>query len=638
MSKLKKVLPIALPILLAVPHIAIADLELEEIEVTTPLRVPEEAKNVIADTTVITSDEIKRAGLSSLPQLLQQQPGIEITNLGGPGKVSSVNIRGTSSTHSIILLDGMRIGASTSGMTAIENLPLSQIERIEIVRGPVSSLYGQDGIGGVIQIFTKKGKKGFHPYISAGYGRYKTKEMTAGVSAGNDSTSFAFNLSGMNTDAFSAFVPDESKDNNTENIDKDHYRNRSISSNLSHQFNEKVKIDLQYFLSTGRNMYDNRYANFDNSYVDYKNKSKVETYSAKITGKINDKWESSIDIGKSTDLYSGQQKYNNATFQWVSGEVDMYETSQYQLSWQNNVELDYGSLVLLYDFLKEEIDTTQPYDKTKRTNNGFVVGYNIQHENHTVQTSLREDINSQYNNETTGSIGYAYQINPEWRISSSYGTAFVAPSFNYLYWASGTSALGNPNLKPEKSQNIEASLRYQDSSSSISLTGYQNTIDDFIIYSYISANNRENTRNTDAKIQGLTVAADKSFGNFETKASITTESPQNRQSDTNLPRRANLYGSANFNYYVQDWIFGLEQIGSGSRYNDAANNEKIEGYMITNLVTNYVFNKKFTINIRLDNALDKDYALAYEGPQSGTSGRVYQTPGRSLSANLRYDF
>ena len=160
-------------------------------------------------------------------------PEIEITNLGGTGKVSSVNIRGTSSTHSIILLDGMRIGASTSGLTAIENLPLSQIERIEIVRGPVSSLYGQDGIGGVIQIFTKKGKKGFHPYVSAGYGRYKTKEMAAGVAAGNDSTSFALNIAGMNTDAFSAFVPDDNRKLITHKIlIKITIENRSISSNL----------------------------------------------------------------------------------------------------------------------------------------------------------------------------------------------------------------------------------------------------------------------------------------------------------------------------------------------------------------------------------------------------------------------
>ena len=170
MSKFK----IALPLLLALPQIAIADLALEEIEVTTPLRVPEEAKNVIADTTVITSDEIERAGLSTIPQLLQQQPGVEVKTTGGPGSVSTVFIRGTSSTHVIFLLDGLRIGASTNGSAAIQNIPLSQIERIEIVRGPASSLYGQDGIGGVIQIFTKKGKKGFHPYVSAGYGRYKT--------------------------------------------------------------------------------------------------------------------------------------------------------------------------------------------------------------------------------------------------------------------------------------------------------------------------------------------------------------------------------------------------------------------------------------------------------------------------------
>ena len=635
MSKFK----IALPLLLALPQIALADLALEEIEVTTPLRVPEKEENVIADTTVITSDEIERAGLSTLPQLLQQQPGIEITNSGGAGKLSTVSIRGTKSTHTLILLDGLRIGSATTGLAPIQDMPLSQIEKIEIVRGPASSLYGQDAIGGVIQIFTKKGKKGFHPYVSAGYGRYKTKEVAAGVSAANDSTRFAINLAGLNTDAFSAFVPDESNASNTRNIDKDHYKNRSVSSNLSHQFNEQIKIDLQYFLTTGRNMYDQRYADSDPTFVNYNDKTKQEAYGAKVTGKINNRWESSLKIGKSTDLYSAQEKWDNINYLWIDDEVDLYKTTEYQLAWQNNVELDYGSIVLLYEFLKEEIDTTDQYDKDQRTNNGFVIGYNLQHERHTFQTSLREDLNSQYDNETTGSIGYAYQINPEWRISSSYGTAFVAPSFNYLYWASGTSALGNPNLKPEKSRNIEASLRYQDSSSSISLTGYQNTIDDFIIYSYISAGNRENTRNIkEAKIQGLTFAADKFFGNFQAKGSITTESPKNKESDENLPRRANLYGSANFNYYFQDWIFGLEQIGSGSRYDDAANNEKIEGYIVTNIVTNYVFNEKFTINVRLDNALDKDYALAYEGSQSSTTGYVYQTPGRSISANLRYDF
>lgn len=611
---------------------------LKEILVTTPTRKSENQKNIIANTTVITEEEIEQAGLSSLAELLQKQSGIEISNLGGPGKVSSINIRGTSSTHSIILLDGMRIGASTSGMTAIENLPLSQIEKIEIVRGPASSLYGQDGIGGVIQIFTKKGREGFHPYLSIGYGRYQTKQLNAGISGGNKTTSYALNISGTNTDGFSAFVPDSSKASNTQNLDKDKYKNRSISSTLSYNLNKDYKIDLQYFLTTGRNMFDNRFANFSPD-QNYRDKSKQEVYAMKTTGQINKLWESSIKIGKSTDLYSAQQHYNMDTFVYDPDVVDLYETTQYQMTWQNNIKLNKGSLVMLYDFLQEKIDTTDLYDKTKRTNNGFVLGYNIEYNQNTLQTSLRKDLNSQYNNETTGNIGYAYQINPQWKISSSFGTAFVAPSFNYLYSSVDSWALGNPDLKPEKSKNIEGSIKYQDNSKSFSLTAYQNAIKDFIIYEAIAENSRTNTQNlNEAKIQGVTLTGDQSFEHIQLKGSLTAESPKNKDTNKYLPRRAKLYGNLSINYYIQEWIFGIEQIGSGSRYDDKANNNKIEGYMITNLIANFALNEKTTINFRLDNAFDKAYALAYEGSQSSSTGYIYQTPGRSLYTNLRYDF
>ena len=611
---------------------------LKEILVTTPTRKSENQKNIIANTTVITEEEIEQAGLSSLSELLQKQSGIEISNLGGPGKVSSINIRGTSSTHSIILLDGMRIGASTSGMTAIENLPLSQIEKIEIVRGPASSLYGQDGIGGVIQIFTKKGREGFHPYLSIGYGRYQTKQLNAGISGGNKTTSYALNISGTNTDGFSAFVPDNSKASNTQNLDKDKYKNRSISSTLSYNLNKDYKIDLQYFLTTGRNMFDNRFANSSPD-QNYRDKSKQEVYAMKTTGQINKLWESSIKIGKSTDLYSAQQHYNMDTFVYDPDVVDLYETTQYQMTWQNNIKLNKGSLVMLYDFLQEKIDTTDLYDKTKRTNNGFVLGYNIEYNQNTLQTSLRKDLNSQYNNETTGNIGYAYQINPQWKISSSFGTAFVAPSFNYLYSSVDSWALGNPDLKPEKSKNIEGSIKYQDNSKSFSLTTYQNAIKDFIIYEAIAENSRTNTQNlNEAKIQGVTLTGDQSFEHIQLKGSLTAESPKNKDTNKYLPRRAKLYGNLSINYYIQEWIFGIEQIGSGSRYDDKANNNKIEGYMITNLIANFALNEKTTINFRLDNAFDKAYALAYEGSQSSSTGYIYQTPGRSLYTNLRYDF
>ena len=157
-------------------------------------------------------------------------------------------------------------------------------------------------------------------------------------------------------------------------------------------------------------MFDSALLNLTPLYVNYNDKTKQEAYASKVTGKINDHWESSLKIGKSTDLYSANRNGINLDYLECDDEVD-YETSQYQLAWQNNINLDYGSLVLLYDYLKEEIDTTDIMIKITRDNNGFVIGITLQYEKHTFQTSLREDINSQYDNETTGSIGYAYQIN-----------------------------------------------------------------------------------------------------------------------------------------------------------------------------------------------------------------------------------
>ena len=184
-------------------------------------------KNVIADITLISEEEIKLAGYSSLPELLQRQPGIEISNNGGQGKVSTLFLRGASSTHSVILLDGIRIDSATAGLTAIENIPLSQIEKIEIVRGPASSLYGQDAIGGVIQIFTKKGLNGFKPYISFGYGKYNTSIAQGGIRGGDDTTSYAINLSSQSSTGFSAFEPNTNPaaTANIYNLDKDGYRN-----------------------------------------------------------------------------------------------------------------------------------------------------------------------------------------------------------------------------------------------------------------------------------------------------------------------------------------------------------------------------------------------------------------------------
>ncbi len=618
---------------------AIADAALKTSDVfVTATRTPTPIKNIIADVTLISEDEIKRAGSASLQELLQKQPGIEIANLGGAGKVSTIGIRGTSSTHSVILVDGIRLGAATTGFTAIEHIPLSQIEKIEIVRGPASSLYGQDAIGGVVQIFTKKGLKGFKPYVGIGYGSYNTSNFQSGIRGGNDQTTYAINFSTINSDGFSAFVPNPANQANSINLDKDGYKNYSLSSSLNHKINQDYEIDLQYFSSKGRNQFDNRFANFSPSFHgNYRNEIKLETYAMQLKGQINKVWQSSIKLSQSTDEYLDLQKNNKDTYLDEDGVTDLYKTTQDQFNWQNNFALPKGSINFIYDFLKQRIKTTDLYEKTQRTNHGFMIGYNLLENNHNFQVNLRKDFNSAYDDAVTGNIGYAYALNSNWTLASSYGTAFVSPSFNYLYSLADPYALGNPNLKPEKSKNIEASMRYRDDSSSLSLTVFQNKIDDFIIYSNPNfiTDSRTTTQNLNkAKIQGLTISGDQFLGHFQIKGSLTTQSAKNEDTDLYLPRRAKTFGNINLNYYVGYWNIGIETIFSNKRFDNKENTVKLSGYSVTNIVADYKFNENLNLNFRLNNVFDKDYSLAAEG----ASGFRYQTPGRSLFANLRYDF
>ncbi|MEI6869363.1 MAG: TonB-dependent receptor, partial [Methylophilaceae bacterium] len=534
-----------------------ADTELKTDDVfVTATRTPILKNNVIADVTTISSEDVERAGSSSLPELLQRQPGIEISNLGGAGKVSTLSIRGTSSTHSIVLIDGMRVGAATSGFSAIEHIPLSQIEKIEILRGPASSLYGQDAIGGVIQIFTKKGVDGFKPYVGIGYGSYNTSNFQSGIRGGNNQTTYAINFSAMNTDSFSAFIPNPNNTSgavtNAANLDKDGYKNYSLSSSLNHKINQDYEIDFQYFLSKGKNKFDQRFADFS-PFVDFKNEARQESYGLNLKGQINNAWQSSIKIGQSTDKYLDKQKFNLISNIQDSSLVDLYKTTQNQFTWQNNIKLNKGSLTLLYDFLEQKIKTTDLYEKTQRTNHGLMVGYSLIEDRHNFQTNFRKDFNSAYDDAITGNIGYAYSINSNWTIASSYGTAFVSPSFNFLYSLADSTALGNPNLKPEKSKNIEGSIRYKDDAGSMSLTIFKNKIDDFIIYSNptFEEGSRTTTQNLNkVEIQGLTISGDQFFGHLQIKGSVTAQSAKNEDTDKYLPRRATALGNLNLNYYI----------------------------------------------------------------------------------------
>jgi vitamin B12 transporter len=594
-----------------------ADNELKTSDVfVTATRTPIAKKNVIADTTTINEEEIERAGSSSLTDLLQRQPGIEIYNSGGQGKVSSLHIRGSESDHVVVLIDGLRVNQVTSGLTAFENIPLSQIEKIEIVRGASSSLYGAGAIGGVIQIFTKKGVSGFKPYAAIGYGRYDTKTAQAGIRAGNDSTNYAINISSLSTEGFSAY-----KTNNPIFSDKDGYNNLSLSGSLNHKFNQDNSIGLNFIKSNGNNKYDNK---FETNFVNNKNKMDTQVIGINFSNKVTNDWQSDLKFGQSIYKYND---HNGA--EWTPN-----NSKQNQLSWLNNISLPIGSLQLLYDFNRETINKSLGYDKSERDNSGYMVGYLLNRDNHNLQLNYRADDNSAYGKFNTGNIGYGYHLNKQWNISSLYGTAFRAPNFMDLYYPGYTYdgiyyAQSNPNLKPEESKNIEASLRYQKDEDKFSATIFKNKIDNFIQLDsgYIPQNTEK------ARFEGVTFNGSTFIDHLQFFGNVTFQSAKNEVTNERLLRRAENYGNAGLNYYFSQWNLGAEISAQGTKKESAA---EIPGYALVNLVADCKINNSMKLNFRLNNVLNKDYALAFEGNPK-TTGFAYQTPGTSFFVNLRYE-
>jgi vitamin B12 transporter len=601
------------------PSFAVENINLDEVVVTAS-RFEEPLSTTLRDVSVIDREQIERAGQSTLVEILQTQPGIEITNTGGEGKASGIFMRGTSSNHVLVLIDGVRVNSATLGTTTFENIPIALIDKIEIVRGPATSLYGQDAIGGVIQIFTKKGSGAPKFYTGIGYGSYNTKTAEAGVHGTIGDTSFALGVSSKDTDGFSAL-----KTNNPNLDDDDGYRNLSFTGSASHQIVEGHELGFQFLSSEGHAEFDNRFNLFNPpATINFSDNADISQLSYAITSKNKflPNWQSILRLGEGMDESVSFQSFGRSLFR----------TKQRQHSWQNDITLPVGTLTLAYDRLEERVNSTADFNKKSRNNDGYFAGYLANLGNHTVQLNYRSDHNSQFGNNDTGGIAYGYQFNDSWRATASYGNAFKAPSFNDLYFPDSFGfATSNPNLVPEESDNIDASLRYQEGSTAASVTIFENKIRNLIAldsnFVPFNANN--------VKIQGVTFAASQVWNNWQLQGSVDIQSPRDEATENLLVRRANRHAKASLSYTLGDWRFGAETIASSKRYNDSANLQPIAGYTLFNLTTDYQINSDWKVQARLNNVFDKSYALAYDG-NPNTSGFVYNTPGSNLFVNLRW--
>jgi vitamin B12 transporter len=571
----------------------------------TASRTEQPLTDLLADVTRIGPEEIARAGPGGLSALLQHQPGIEIVTNGGPGSTSGVFMRGANTAQTLVLIDGLRVSSSTSGTTPLEAIPLDQIDHIEILRGPASSLYGADAIGGVIQIFTRRGGDAFEANGGGGYGTYATSNVYGGVSGNGADGAWRYALQAghRQSDGFNAIF---NPDNFSYNPDRDGYHDENVSGSLSYRFAPEQEISAQAFRSRLNAQFDSG-PGFDDRTI-----TTVESYSIASRNRLTAFWTSEISAADTSDDSNSETSFGSSRF----------NTHQRLYSWQNDLMPGYGHLTVLAERREEWLDSDIAYEVTSRNTNSVAGIYRLREGPQSLQASLRRDDSSQFGARTTGTIAYGYEFSANLRATASYGTAFKTPTFNDLYYP----GFSNPALQPETSRNAEVALRYSGDTLSLGLVAYRNRVSDLIVFQCDADFNCAPQNVANATLEGVTLELAGRVGEFSVKGSIDLQDPTDDSNGFLLPRRARRHAALSLTQDAGAMRLGAEVVASSARFDDAANTRRMGGYALLNMVAEYYFTNRWSLLARLDNILDKHYELAAD----------FNTPGANVFVGVRW--
>jgi len=580
--------------------------------IVTATRSPERLENTIGDNSVVERAQIDQRPDATLTEILGAQRGITFVNRGGPQTLSTINVRGTSSTQSLVLIDGMRINSPTNGLPVLNAIPSNAIERIEIVRGASSSLYGADAIGGVINIITRKpGAESFSAYTTAGVGTYATSEYTAGFSGNKQGWSYSLYGGYGQSAGFTATNPEVGA--NTHNPDKDSFYRSNIGGQLAYEWNKGQTLSLQTLQSRVNAGYDAFYF----TPPAYNDRS-IQTLNNTIfnsTNRINDVWQSSLSGSWLTEK-------NESRNDSMGGGKGYFQSRQNQYQWINTLTLTPNQTVTVgYERLEQSAEgfafgSPVNFDVKSVYTNAVLATYSGRWGIHHVQASVRNDDNSQYGNFATGSLAYAIDFAKGWRASAGANTAFRAPTFNELYYPN----YGNPNLSPERSRNLELGLRYAHDSGEINVTGFYNRITDLIVSQapfFIPANIDQ------ATIRGLSVSIEQSIGrNTTVTGGFDFLSPYNNSTGDLLPFNAQRVLRLGGTHRLSELLLSADWYLTSSRVDGGRNT--LGGYGLLNFGATYSVNKNIDLQVRWNNVLGKNYTLA----------RGYNTPGSNVFFNV----
>jgi len=576
--------------------------------VVTATRVETAKNQLAAAATVYTRKDIERLQAKTLPELLSGTTGIDMAQSGGYGKDTNIYMRGTNSDHVLVLIDGIKVGSVTSGTTPFQLIPLDQVERVEIIRGPQSSLYGSEAIGGVIQIFTRKGGREDKPSVTldAGGGSYDTYRASGSISGKWKNSWYSLGSSQFGSQGFNARQPIKGLNQ----PDKDGYLNTALNARLGHRFDNNAEVEAFFMRAEGKNEYDGTSQN--------KTEFVEQTVGTTASIDIVDNWRSILRLGQSRD--DGDNFAPNGTFS------SSFNSTRWNASWLNEIALsDDHKMVIGSDYRLDQVDSSTAYNETSRYDAGiFTELHSRILDDHFINASLRGDKNETFGEQLTGNFGWRY--NGGYGISpfASFGNAFKAPTFNQLYFP----GFGNPSLKAEQSTSFEAGLAGDHDWLQWEVRGYHTNIDNLIVtvtnpVTFLSS--AENVGK--AQIDGIEAEIGTQLMGWNSRLNMNLLSPKNRETNARLPRRAEKTLSYDLSRSFGQFDLGANVLAQAERFDDALNKTKVAGYVTVDLRTAYHLNKNWMLSAKLNNLLDKQYQTI----------NTYNTADRNFFLSIHYN-
>lgn len=608
---------LSLALALALPGIAVAEqapTEFDDVFVTAT-RTPLSIESSVVPVQVIDRKQIERSQAISLLDLLRGRAGLDFANQGGIGKITSLFLRGTNSNQVLVLVDGVRVGSATNGMATLQDLPVDQIERVEIVRGPRSSLYGSEAIGGVVQVFTRNAGKGLQQNLSLTAGSNRLRQASAGFGNRGEHGWISAQGGYQKTDGINACNGSSALFQGcyVEEPDRDGYRNTSINVRAGYALSDTLSLEGHVLDASSFNEYDGSVFGGNEA------ENRQQIYGGKLAWKASDTFSLTAQVGRNRDeadnyfADAGSRSFAsafNTRRDTASVQGDFLFASGQQLSagvdWQN-----------------EQITSSTAYDVADRDNTGVFVEYQGRFGAHSLQASVRDDDNEQFGNHTTGSLGYGFAFGNGLRLTASAGTGFKAPTFNDLYYP----GFSNPDLKPEESKSLNLGIAQYADNWNWTLDAYETRVDQLI--GYDSSFNIVNV--AEARIRGAELTGYLSLAGFDINAQASFTDPRDRTAgaatyDKLLARRARSSGRIDVDRSFGPLRLGITAAGNGHRFDNAANTVRLAGYGTVDLRVEYTISDAWSVQARAANVFDRAYeTIAW-----------YNQPGREYQLTLRY--